>query len=77
MSAKVVNHDTVFSVLGRDYNFMTSLAEVFKMGNNNTSNAENHCSVPNVTFHYSLYATTYIVIFIPGLLANSSALWVL
>ncbi|MEE6496496.1 hypothetical protein FKM82_002388 [Ascaphus truei] len=28
-------------------------------------------------FQYSLYSTTYILIFIPGLLANSSALWVL
>ncbi|KAM8952441.1 putative P2Y purinoceptor 10 [Pelodytes ibericus] len=28
-------------------------------------------------FHHTLYSTTYILIFIPGLLANSVALWVL
>ncbi|KAM8965556.1 putative P2Y purinoceptor 10 [Sarcophilus harrisii] len=47
------------------------------MGNNGTSNTVNNCSNTNVTFQYSLYAATYIVIFIPGLLANSVALWVL
>ncbi|XP_005673794.1 putative P2Y purinoceptor 10 isoform X2 [Sus scrofa] len=47
------------------------------MDSNSTSNAETHCNVNNLTFHYPLYATTYILIFIPGLLANSAALWVL
>ncbi|XP_071614343.1 putative P2Y purinoceptor 10 isoform X2 [Heliangelus exortis] len=35
------------------------------------------CSSHNITFKNSLYATTYTLIFIPGLLANSTALWVL
>ncbi|NWW70934.1 GP174 protein, partial [Climacteris rufus] len=35
------------------------------------------CSSHNITFKSSLYATTYTLIFIPGLLANSAALWVL
>ncbi|NWR92726.1 GP174 protein, partial [Furnarius figulus] len=35
------------------------------------------CSSGNITFKSSLYATTYTLIFIPGLLANSVALWVL
>ncbi|NXP10673.1 GP174 protein, partial [Thinocorus orbignyianus] len=35
------------------------------------------CSSINITFKNSLYATTYTIIFIPGLLANSAALWVL
>ncbi|NXP49579.1 GP174 protein, partial [Heliornis fulica] len=35
------------------------------------------CSNPNLTFKNNLYATTYTLIFIPGLLANSAALWVL
>uniref|UniRef100_A0A8C6ZWW3 Putative P2Y purinoceptor 10 n=1 Tax=Nothoprocta perdicaria TaxID=30464 RepID=A0A8C6ZWW3_NOTPE len=35
------------------------------------------CPDPVITFKYSLYATTYTIIFIPGLLANSAALWVL
>ncbi|NWV26474.1 GP174 protein, partial [Origma solitaria] len=35
------------------------------------------CSQHNITFKNSLYATTYTLIFIPGLLANSAALWVL
>ncbi|XP_009324939.1 PREDICTED: putative P2Y purinoceptor 10 [Pygoscelis adeliae] len=35
------------------------------------------CSSHNITFKNSLYATTYTLIFIPGLLANSAALWVL
>ncbi|KAM9180589.1 putative P2Y purinoceptor 10 [Dugong dugon] len=47
------------------------------MNSNSTSNAETGCISLNVTFQYSLYATTYILIFIPGLLANSVALWVL
>ncbi|NXG21280.1 GP174 protein, partial [Grallaria varia] len=35
------------------------------------------CSSGNITFKNTLYATTYTLIFIPGLLANSIALWVL
>ncbi|NXK98397.1 GP174 protein, partial [Formicarius rufipectus] len=35
------------------------------------------CSSANITFKSTLYATTYTLIFIPGLLANSVALWVL
>ncbi|NXE97419.1 GP174 protein, partial [Menura novaehollandiae] len=35
------------------------------------------CSNTNITFKSTLYATTYTLIFIPGLLANSVALWVL
>ncbi|XP_064933450.1 putative P2Y purinoceptor 10 isoform X2 [Columba livia] len=38
----------------------------------------NHsCSGHHLTFKNSLYAATYTIIFIPGLLANSAALWVL
>ncbi|EDL14042.1 RIKEN cDNA A630033H20, isoform CRA_c, partial [Mus musculus] len=47
------------------------------MGSNSTSSAESNCNGTYLTFQYSLYATTYIFIFIPGLLANSVALWVL
>ncbi|NXX49626.1 GP174 protein, partial [Tricholaema leucomelas] len=36
-----------------------------------------NCSNYTITFKSSLYATTYTLIFIPGLLANSAALWVL
>ncbi|NWU94699.1 GP174 protein, partial [Upupa epops] len=35
------------------------------------------CSDQNITFKNSLYAATYTLILIPGLLANSAALWVL
>ncbi|NXF90262.1 GP174 protein, partial [Eubucco bourcierii] len=35
------------------------------------------CSNYTIAFKSSLYATTYTLIFIPGLLANSAALWVL
>ncbi|NXV74512.1 GP174 protein, partial [Atlantisia rogersi] len=35
------------------------------------------CSSQNITFKNNLYATMYTLIFIPGLLANSAALWVL
>uniref|UniRef100_A0A8C8XXD3 G-protein coupled receptors family 1 profile domain-containing protein n=1 Tax=Panthera leo TaxID=9689 RepID=A0A8C8XXD3_PANLE len=38
---------------------------------------ETKCTDIQMPFQYSLYATTYIVIFIPGLSANSAALWVL
>ncbi|XP_008055546.1 putative P2Y purinoceptor 10 [Carlito syrichta] len=47
------------------------------MDNNSTRTTEADCNEPNVQFQNSLYATTYILIFIPGLLANSVALWVL
>ncbi|XP_006774183.1 PREDICTED: putative P2Y purinoceptor 10 [Myotis davidii] len=47
------------------------------MHDNNVSDAVTKCNVTNLTFQYTLYATTYILIFIPGLLANSVALWVL
>ncbi|XP_052601667.1 putative P2Y purinoceptor 10 [Peromyscus californicus insignis] len=47
------------------------------MGSNSTSTAVSNCNATCLTFQYSLYATTYILIFIPGLLANSAALWVL
>uniref|UniRef100_A0A8D0SXP5 Putative P2Y purinoceptor 10 n=1 Tax=Sus scrofa TaxID=9823 RepID=A0A8D0SXP5_PIG len=57
--------------------YLDEYTEIFKMDSNSTSNAETHCNVNNLTFHYPLYATTYILIFIPGLLANSAALWVL
>ncbi|NWV15861.1 GP174 protein, partial [Ptilonorhynchus violaceus] len=36
-----------------------------------------NCSDPQMSFQSTLYATTYTLIFIPGLLANSAALWVL
>ncbi|NWJ06971.1 GP174 protein, partial [Crypturellus undulatus] len=36
-----------------------------------------NCSEPHMSFQSTLYATTYTVIFVPGLLANSAALWVL
>ncbi|XP_066212683.1 putative P2Y purinoceptor 10 [Saccopteryx leptura] len=47
------------------------------MDSNSTSNVAPFCNTTNLTFQYTLYATTYILIFIPGLLANSAALWVL
>lgn len=50
--------------------------EIFNMAIN-TSNFENDCNTNNMEFQYYLYATTYILIFIPGLLANSAALWIL
>lgn len=36
-----------------------------------------NCSQPQMSFQSTLYAATYTIIFIPGLLANSAALWVL
>ncbi|XP_056215783.1 putative P2Y purinoceptor 10 [Falco biarmicus] len=36
-----------------------------------------NCTDPQMSFQSTLYATTYTLIFIPGLLANSAALWVL
>ncbi|XP_026704298.1 putative P2Y purinoceptor 10 [Athene cunicularia] len=41
----------------------------------NTSSG--NCTDPQMSFQSTLYATTYTLIFIPGLLANSAALWVL
>lgn len=57
--------------------FLAKHTEIFKMGSNSTSSAESNCNATYLPFQYSLYATTYIFIFIPGLLANSAALWVL
>ncbi|NXV73239.1 GP174 protein, partial [Atlantisia rogersi] len=36
-----------------------------------------NCTNPQMSFQSTLYAATYTLIFIPGLLANSAALWVL
>ncbi|XP_010149899.1 PREDICTED: putative P2Y purinoceptor 10 [Eurypyga helias] len=36
-----------------------------------------NCTHPQMSFQSTLYAATYTIIFIPGLLANSAALWVL
>ncbi|XP_072837251.2 putative P2Y purinoceptor 10 [Pogona vitticeps] len=36
-----------------------------------------NCSDPPVGFHASMYAATYTIIFIPGLVGNAVALWVL
>ncbi|XP_060612534.2 putative P2Y purinoceptor 10 [Anolis sagrei] len=36
-----------------------------------------NCSEPTDKFLHSLYAATYTIIFIPGLLTNSMALWIL
>ncbi|XP_069469002.1 putative P2Y purinoceptor 10 [Ambystoma mexicanum] len=36
-----------------------------------------NCSAPDLTFQSALYATTFTIVFIPGLFANSAALWVL
>ncbi|XP_004648626.1 putative P2Y purinoceptor 10 [Octodon degus] len=47
------------------------------MGNSSTNSTRAKCTDLQMPFQYSLYATTYIIIFIPGLLANSAALWVL
>ncbi|CAM4602006.1 unnamed protein product [Lepidochelys olivacea] len=49
-------------------------SDTLKMQSNRSSE---NCADPNITFKNSLYATTYTIIFIPGLLANSAALWVL
>ncbi|XP_019391814.1 PREDICTED: putative P2Y purinoceptor 10 [Crocodylus porosus] len=45
-----------------------------KMQSNRSSG---NCTDPDMKFQFSLYAATYIIIFIPGLLANSIALWIL
>ncbi|XP_006113726.1 putative P2Y purinoceptor 10 [Pelodiscus sinensis] len=42
-----------------------------------SNSSSGNCTDPDMGFQTSLYATTYIIIFIPGLLANSAALWVL
>lgn len=36
-----------------------------------------NCTEPGKVFQHSLYAVTYTVIFLPGLLTNSVALWIL
>ncbi|XP_054852647.1 putative P2Y purinoceptor 10 [Eublepharis macularius] len=36
-----------------------------------------NCTEPGVEFQHSLYAVTYTIVFIPGLLTNSVALWIL
>nr|XP_012806242.2 putative P2Y purinoceptor 10 [Jaculus jaculus]XP_044996609.1 putative P2Y purinoceptor 10 [Jaculus jaculus]XP_044996610.1 putative P2Y purinoceptor 10 [Jaculus jaculus]XP_044996611.1 putative P2Y purinoceptor 10 [Jaculus jaculus]XP_044996612.1 putative P2Y purinoceptor 10 [Jaculus jaculus]XP_044996613.1 putative P2Y purinoceptor 10 [Jaculus jaculus] len=48
-----------------------------KMGSTNANSTRIRCADLQLSFQYSLYATTYMLIFIPGLLANSAALWVL
>ncbi|XP_038604329.1 putative P2Y purinoceptor 10 [Tachyglossus aculeatus] len=47
------------------------------VGGNAPNGSEDECSDMQVAFLPSLYAATYTVVFIPGLLANSTALWVL
>ncbi|XP_044538741.1 putative P2Y purinoceptor 10, partial [Gracilinanus agilis] len=47
---------------------------IFKMEGNST---EVKCNDLHLPFQYPLYAITYIVIFIPGLLANGAGIWVL
>uniref|UniRef100_A0A8D0H6K7 Putative P2Y purinoceptor 10 n=1 Tax=Sphenodon punctatus TaxID=8508 RepID=A0A8D0H6K7_SPHPU len=42
-----------------------------------TNKSSQRCPDPHMQFQSSLYATTYIIVFIPGLLANSTALWIL
>ncbi|XP_067405844.1 putative P2Y purinoceptor 10 [Emydura macquarii macquarii] len=42
-----------------------------------SNRSSENCTDPQMGFQSSLYATTYTIIFIPGLLANSAALWVL
>ncbi|XP_063169686.1 putative P2Y purinoceptor 10 isoform X2 [Candoia aspera] len=37
----------------------------------------NNCSEPGIGFQHTFYAVTYSIIFIPGLLTNSIALWML
>uniref|UniRef100_A0A7M4EQT3 Putative P2Y purinoceptor 10 n=1 Tax=Crocodylus porosus TaxID=8502 RepID=A0A7M4EQT3_CROPO len=44
---------------------------------NNFNVSSEGCAEPNITFKHHLYAVTYTIVFIPGLLANSAALWVL
>ncbi|XP_032084081.1 putative P2Y purinoceptor 10 isoform X2 [Thamnophis elegans] len=40
-------------------------------------NSSDNCSYPSMGFQASVYAATYVIIFIPGLVGNSLALWVL
>ncbi|XP_063169594.1 putative P2Y purinoceptor 10 [Candoia aspera] len=40
-------------------------------------NSSENCSDTSLGFQASLYAATYVIIFIPGLVGNSLALWVL
>ncbi|XP_054422627.1 putative P2Y purinoceptor 10 isoform X2 [Pteronotus mesoamericanus] len=53
--------------------YLNEYTEIFKMSNSST----NACDDTPLQFQHTLYATTYITIFIPGLLANTAALWVL
>nr|XP_028571777.1 putative P2Y purinoceptor 10 [Podarcis muralis] len=39
--------------------------------------ATDNCTEPRKEFQHSLYAATYTIVFIPGLLTNSMALWIL
>ncbi|XP_061454418.1 putative P2Y purinoceptor 10 [Rhineura floridana] len=48
--------------------------DLIKMQDNNSSE---RCTDPPMGFQASLYAATYVIIFVPGLLGNSIALWVL
>lgn len=50
---------------------------MLKMGSNSTNTTRVKCTDLQMSFQHSLYATTYILIFIPGLLANTAALWIL
>ncbi|KAM5289479.1 putative P2Y purinoceptor 10 isoform 1-T4 [Glossophaga mutica] len=47
------------------------------MRSNSTNSTRAKCTDLQMPFQHTLYATTYITIFIPGLLANTAALWVL
>uniref|UniRef100_A0A8C9GX97 G-protein coupled receptors family 1 profile domain-containing protein n=1 Tax=Piliocolobus tephrosceles TaxID=591936 RepID=A0A8C9GX97_9PRIM len=47
------------------------------MGSNSTNSTRAKCTDLQMPFQYSLYEATYILIFIPGLLANTVTLWVL
>ncbi|KFQ52903.1 Putative P2Y purinoceptor 10, partial [Pelecanus crispus] len=42
-----------------------------------SNGSSGNCTGPQMSFQSTLYAITYTLIFIPGLLANSAALWVL
>uniref|UniRef100_A0A8C8RL54 Putative P2Y purinoceptor 10 n=1 Tax=Pelusios castaneus TaxID=367368 RepID=A0A8C8RL54_9SAUR len=42
-----------------------------------SNRSSGNCTDPKMEFQYPLYSTIYTLIFIPGLLANSAALWVL
>lgn len=42
-----------------------------------SNTSPDNCSGPGVTFQHTLYAVSYTIVFIPGLLTNSVALWIL